>query len=161
MEIEQRAEARRAKRQKTESPQGETIKQEKKVYENPLRARRVRIYPTPEQEAKFKVFFGAVRFCYNMLVEKYPNVGQGGVTLANLRATIAAGPRWLNDVPYEIKDVAVRDFDKARKAHFAKLKKRKLNDPAAQHNAKFKYRSKRDAQQSFEVRPRDLGAQRW
>ncbi len=29
-------------------------------------------------------------------------------------------------------------------------------DPAAKHEAKFKFRSKRDKQQSFEVRPRDL-----
>ena len=161
VENERRVEARLAKRQKTEAPQVETTEEvkkgfEKKVYENPIRARRVRIYPTPEQEAKFAVFFGAVRFCYNMLVEKYRDVGRGGVSLAHLRATIATGPSWLNDVPYEIKDVAVRDFDKARKAHFAKLKNLKSNDPAARLDAKFKFRSKRDAQQSFEVRPRDL-----
>lgn len=157
-------EKRAAKRQKLQElqegvPQEEVIKKpppEKKTYDNPLRARRVRLYPTHEQDAKLGNFFGAVRFCYNMLVEKYRTVGQGGVNLATMRATIADGPAWLKDIPYEIRDVAVRDFDKARKAHFAKLKKMKQNDPAARHDAKFKFRSKRDGQQSFEVRPRDL-----
>jgi putative transposase len=54
---------------------------------------------------------------------------------------------WLNEIPGEIKDVAVRDMDKARKAHFAKLK--------VDVNAKFKFRSKKDKQESFEVRGRD------
>lgn len=129
---------------------------QKKVYNNPIRARRIRIHPTPDQNAEFTKLFGTVRFCYNMLVEKYRNVGKGGVNLADLRATIAAGPAWLTDIHYEIRDVAVRDFDKARKAHFAKLGKMKMNDPNARLDAKFKFRSKRDAQQSFEVRPRDL-----
>lgn len=91
-----------------------------------------------------------------MLVEKFRDVGRGGVNLAQMRKVIADGPVWLKDIPYDIKDVAVRDFDKARKAHFAKLKKMKQNDPTARHDATFKFRSKRDKQQSFEVRPRDL-----
>jgi len=59
-------------------------------------------------------------------------------------------------MPGEIIDVAVRDLDKARKAHFAKLKKKKEKDPNATHQAVFKYRSKKDPQESFEVRPRDM-----
>lgn len=54
---------------------------------------------------------------------------------------------WLKEIPGEIKDVAVRDMDKARKTHFAKLK--------VDANAKFKFRSKKDKQESFEVRGRD------
>lgn len=153
-------EKKAAKRQKVEQevPQDEEKRKvpEKKVYKNPLRSRRIRLHPTPEQEVGLGDLFGAVRFCYNMLVEKYRNVGQGGVKLADLRATIKGGPAWLKDVHSEIKDVAVRDFDKARKAHFAKLKKMRQNDPSARLDAAFKFRSKRDSQQSFEVRPRDL-----
>jgi hypothetical protein len=44
------------------------------------------------QEEGLGRFFGAVRFCYNLLVEKYQVVGQAGVSLKELRATIAAGP---------------------------------------------------------------------
>lgn len=128
----------------------------KKVYDNPMRARRVKIYPTPQQDDRFKQYFGAVRYSYNMLVDKYKNVGQGGLGLADFRATIKSGPDWLKEIPCEIKDVAVRDFDKARKAHFVKLKKMKKTDKNAKLEAKFKFRSRRDKQQSFEVRPRDM-----
>lgn len=140
---------------KTEDASG-CKKAQKKVYDHPMRARRVRIYPTPQQNERFKQWFGAVRFSYNMLVDKYRKVGKGGVGLANFRATLASGPAWLQEIPYEIRDVAVRDFDKARKAHFSKLKKMKQGDKGAALKATFKFRSKRDKQQSFEVRPRDL-----
>lgn len=62
----------------------------------------------------------------------------------------------MEDIPFEIKDVAVRDMDKARAAHFAKLKLKKGKDASARHDAKFKFRSRKDRQQSFEVRGRDM-----
>jgi putative transposase len=155
--LEQAAKRKKVEEQRDESVAADTpARRENKVYANPMRARRIRLYPTKEQEEKLGRFFGAVRFCYNLLVEKYPVVGQGGIKLADMRATIAAGPEWLKEIPYDIKDGAVDDFVKAHKAHFAKLKKKRKNDPAARHDAKFKFRSKRDQQQSFEVRPRDL-----
>jgi putative transposase len=87
------------------------------------------------------------------------NVGQGGVDLASLRKTVKDAEEehaWLKDVPYDIKDVAVRDMYKARNAHFAKLSKKKEKDPLARHDASFKFRSKKDTQESFEVRGRDM-----
>lgn len=152
----EQAAKRRKIEQKNDSGLSTKQPRQKKVYENPMRARRIRLYPSPEQEQGLLRFFGAVRYCYNALVEKYRTVGQGGVTLAACRSIIASGPDWLKEIPYEIRDVAVQDFDKARKAHFAKLKKKQQNHPTAKHDAKFKFRSKRDSQQSFEVRPRDL-----
>jgi hypothetical protein len=131
----------------------------KKVYENPVRARRTRIHLTKEQRQKLDSWFGAVRFCYNLFVEKFGTVGQGGVTLAVLRKVVKDAEQvnpWLKEIPGEVKDVAVRDFDKARKAHFAKLKKKRQQDANARLDAKFKFRSKRDPQQSFEVRARDM-----
>lgn len=134
----------------------EIANSKKKTYDNPVRSRRIKIYPTPEQNECFKQYFGAVRYAYNMLVAKYRNVGEPNLSLKDFRATIEQGPEWLRKIPYEIRDVAVRDFDKARKAHRAKLKKMKQHDPNATLNAKFKFKSKRDKHQSFEVRPRDL-----
>jgi len=111
----------------------------KKLHVNRLRARRIRSYPNSKQDEMLKRFFGVVRFCYNMLVEKYKNVGQGGVKLADFKATLKDGPEWLNEFLCELKDVAVRDFDKARKAHFAKLKKMKQRNPNAKLDAKFRF----------------------
>ena len=53
-----------------------------------IRTRRVRIHPTKEQKQDLDKWFGSVRFCYNVLVENYPNVGQGGVNLKVLRDKI-------------------------------------------------------------------------
>ncbi len=142
----------------------------KKTYENPVRARKVRFYPDTAQKKKLNLWFGALRFCYNKLVETNNYVGQGGVDLASMRAVIRAAEKehpWLiaivdkdtkkaveeSKVPEGLRDVAIRDYDKARKAHFAKLKK---SPDAALRGAKFKFRTKKDAQESFEVRPRDM-----
>lgn len=131
----------------------------KKQFE--LRARRIRIRPTQEQSQILNNWFGAVRFCYNRLVDRYTKVGLGGVNLTSLRDVIKEAQTqdqgWLEGIPGEVKDVAVRDFDKARRAHFAKLK----NSSSAKkrlelEGAKFKFRSRRDRQQSFEVRARDM-----
>jgi putative transposase len=117
-----------------------------------LRTRRVRFFPTPEQRLGLKSWFGAVRFCYNQLVARYRVVGLGGVSLKTLRSTIKEAEHahpWLKEIHSEIKDVAVRDFDKARESHFAKYKGVKVK-------ATFKFRSKKDPQQSFDVRARDM-----
>lgn len=148
------------KRQRMQVGTKETpMKKMKKSYENPLRARRIRIYPDTQQKKKIKQWLGAVRYCYNLLVAAYKNVGQGGVNLATLRAKVKDAHEkhaWLKDIPCEIKDVAVRDIDKARKAHFAKLNKKMEKDPKARHDATFKFKSKKDPQESFEVRGRDM-----
>ena len=124
-----------------------------------LRSRKIRIFPNEVQLSILKQWFGAVRFCYNLLVANQSNVGQGGVKIASLRQIVKDAHKthpWLKNIPGEVKDVAVRDMDKARKAHFAKLKKRKKEDPSARLDAKFKFRSKKDPQESFEVRARDM-----
>lgn len=100
-------------------------------------------------------WLGAVRFCYNALVSRHSNVDQGGVNLASMRAVVKekeAEHAWLGEIPGEIKDVAVRDMDKARKAHFAKEK----NGKNVGKKATFKFRSKKDPQQSLEIRARDI-----
>lgn len=131
----------------------------KKVYDHPLRSRIIRIYPTNEQREGLDRWFGAVRFCYNKLVERFRKVGQGGVNLTAMTAVIKETEQvntWLKDIPCEIKGVAVMDFYQAREGHFAKLKKMRSKGPNVQLDATFKFRSKRDYQQSFSVRARDM-----
>ena len=115
------------------------------------RARRLRLHPTREQKQKLDQWFGTVRFCYNRLVKANGLVGSGGVNLATMRSVIKEAHvehEWLKEIPREVKDVAVRDMDKARKAHFAK--------PESKRFAKFKFRSRKDPQQSFDVQARDM-----
>lgn len=136
-----------------------TPKLNNKTYEHPIRSRRIKIYPTREQREGLNSWFGAVRFCYNLLVAKFKNVGQGNINLETLRQVITearqANP-WLEEIHYDVRDVAVMDFDKARKAHFAKLNKMRQTDPNARLDATFKFRSKRDLQQSVQVATDEL-----
>ena len=130
---------------------------EEPVYE--LRSRRIRIHPTKDQRTKLDQWFGAVRYCYNQLVGRFKLVGKGGVNRAALRQVVKekeVSEPWLNDIPRAIKDVAVRDFEKARVAHFAKLKTMKTTATTTARPATFKFRSRRDKQQSFEVNWRDM-----
>lgn len=120
-----------------------------------FRSIRVLLYLTPEQKTKLNQWFGAVRFCYNKLVEKNALVGSGGVSLKSMRQVIKdlrEEHDWLREIPSAILDVAVRDMDKARRAHFAKPESKRL--------AKFKFRSKKDAQQSFEVQKSEMRRKR-
>jgi putative transposase len=131
----------------------------KKVYEHPIRSRRIRIHPTKDQREGLDRWFGAVRFSYNKLVERFQKVGQGGVTMAMMYGVIKEAEQanpWLETVPYDIKSVAVLDFVKARAAYFAKLQKMRLTNPDARLDAQFKFRSKRDPQQTFSVRARHM-----
>lgn len=155
----EKAKEKREEKKRQRLEEGKKPLKEKKTYEHPLRARRVRIYPTTEQKATINKWMGAVRFCYNLLVSSHRNVGEGGVTLASMRKEVKDAHEenvWLRKIPGEIKDVAVMDMDKARKAHFAKLKNKKEKDSLARHDASFKFRSKKDPQESFEVRGRDM-----
>lgn len=153
----QKIEKDESKNNKTAGPKRQKLS--KKEYEHPVRARKIRIHPTEEQRIVLDKWFGSVRFCYNQLVGQFQSVGQGGVNLAVLRKVVKdveETKSWLKDIPGEIKDVAVRDFDKARTTHFAKLKKKRLQNVNARLDSKFKFRTKRDRQQSFEVRARDM-----
>ncbi len=84
------------------------------------------------------------------------------VNIATLRARtksdeMLAQHPWLADTPEDVRSGALRDLTKAQSAHFAKLRKLRDVDPSARLACKFKFRSKRDFQQSIEIRARDWG----
>eukprot|EP00122_Pirum_gemmata_P000388 Pgem_evm4s340 len=62
--------------------------------------------------------------------------------------------------PFDVWDSAICDFDKAYRAHLAKVAKNveegKHDDPS--NKCKFKFRSKKDLKRSFEIRHRDFNA---
>ena len=62
---------------------------------------------------------------------------------------------WIKECPNDVVDGAICDLHEAVASHSAKLKKLRASDYKATLACGFKFRSKRDAQQSFEVRPQD------
>jgi len=138
--------------------------EQKENFTNPFRARRIRIHPTDKQEKTLNEWFGGVRFIYNKGVEvtRKPNVSFDDLKIKSLRDSFMKEPftteekhLWLQSIPFEVRDNAIRDLDKARKAHFAKLRKAKSVDSSATIKCHFKFRSKRDKQQSIVIRSRD------
>lgn len=133
----------------------------KTTYENPLRARRIRVYPTPEQEQVILKWFGACRIVYNQGVEMTRD-DASQVSITTLRERTKSDENkekhpWLFKVPEDVRSGALRDLIKAKAAHFAKLRKMRDADPSANLACNFKFRSRRDRQQSFEIRARDWG----
>ncbi len=115
-------------KQKKEDQNG--TERPKKTYENPMRARRIRVHPTPDQEQVILGWFGTCRFVYNQGVEATQDSTEK-VNMATLRVRIKSDEMltqhpWLADTPEDVRSGALRDFIKAQSTHFAKL--RKLRD---------------------------------
>ncbi len=63
----------------------------------------------------------------------------------------------MKKVPYDIREGALRDFDKARKAFCAIQRKVRATNPDAVVTATFQLKSRRNKQQCFVMRGRDRG----
>jgi putative transposase len=121
------------------------------------------VHPTDEQASTLKQMFGLTRWVYNKCVDVFDTIKEypQGCRLEFLRSTIKeleSTTPWLAELGLaDFRDGAVRDLDKAWIAHGAKIKKMKSLGATDLPACKFKYRSKRDPQQSFEMRGRDWG----
>ncbi len=82
------------------------------------------------------------------------------LTLKSLRAKFMNSADWLLKFPYDIRDGALRDFDKVRKVFFAKHRKVIATNPDAIVTATFQLKSRRNERQCFVVRGRDWGRTR-
>ena len=117
-------------RVKKKSNQKTTHSKKSKSKKDPelLQCTRVRIFPTAEQKQILKTWFGGARWCYNQAVEKYNRLGANSITF--FRQTIVnqglhkgTKTEWLLETPTEVKEEALRDFQKAVKSNLAKQEK--------------------------------------
>ncbi len=107
----------------------------------PRKSRKIYLRLTPEQKILIRKWFGVSRFVYNQTLELL----RDGVTKANWKAikgNILNGlPDWCQDVPYQIKSIAVKDACKA--VSNAKLKYKQTGVVS-----RFKFKSRKDLKQS-------------
>ena len=123
-----------------------------------LKVRRVRIYPSPEQDRTLRAWLGAVRWTYNRTVRALADGVVVGLNLTALRAhsvhnaALDAFP-WARAVPYDARDEAVRDVVKAVRSNQAKMRKQKAGGKkGALKKFALGYRRRKDAtQESFVV----------
>jgi putative transposase len=110
----------------------------------------IKLKPNQEQKMTLNVWMGAFRFFYNKSVEFYRQ-NKGKVNLKTLRQNLInesameqSDWKWAKDVPYDIKDDALRDFMKAVKSNKAKFAKAKQNGKKAVF-FEMKFKSKKSS----------------
>ena len=86
------------------------------------RSRKVRIYPNKEQKSILSNWFGASRFAYNKTVEYLRQPDTKAQWKSIKTELLHAMPEWMNEVPYQIKSVAIRDCCQAVSAAKKKFK---------------------------------------
>jgi len=137
-----------------ENEQRETENEEDKPKVE-MKARKIRVYPTQQQKNKLMTWFGVVRKTYNWCVDALKNklckMNQKELRKRYLHNDVLKekGLEYCLDVPYDVRDESMRDFLKAYKIS---KKKKKIS--------RFKFRSRKDRQQSFVIWKRHWGTQR-
>lgn len=134
---------------KTFSPSYMFIHAEKWVPED-IRARKIRIYPNPNQRIVLRKWFNTTRYVFNRALEavnkreERPNF----MTLRNKFVTAKNNPlvkEWETETPKDIRAGGLRDLEKAFKTCFSNLKNNNIT------NFKVRFRSKRNGDASLEI----------
>ncbi len=110
----------------------------------PCRVRKYKLNPTSEQLELLRRTFGVTTWTYNQSVAAIqagrvqPTVKDLRNFLVNKSADLLQDKPWVTNVPYDLRDEAVKDFIQAWKANETKKKK---GDVRAMH-AQFKFQNK-------------------
>ena len=95
-------------------------------YENTrLKSRKIRIYPDQAQRSLLRRWFGVSRYVYNRTVEYLRQPGTKANWMDIKLWLLKSLPEWCDDVPFQVKAIAVRDACQAVKNAKAKWKKEK------------------------------------
>jgi putative transposase len=94
----------------------------------PGKAKRIRVYPTTEEQEKLKRWIGTARWTYNECLKAIQNEGVARSKKAlraralNEGTIVALNKPWLHDTPYDVRDAAMDDLLKAYASGFARRK---------------------------------------
>jgi putative transposase len=80
-----------------------------------IKAKRIRLYPTPEQKTLFRQWLGTSRYVYNETVKHLglPKEERERHWMGAAKQILASLPDWAGPIPYQIKKIAVEDAYKA------------------------------------------------
>lgn len=90
-----------------------------------MRAKRIRVYPTPAQKSLFKRWFGTSRKTYNLTVDhlNQPKELRATHWMGAAKQILPTLPEWAKEIPYQVKKIAVEDAYKAFSNGCRKAKK--------------------------------------
>ncbi len=102
------------------------------------------MYPTPEQKAVLRNWFGTSRYTYNQVISylKQPNTISSWAKLKT--SVIHALPEWSEDTPYQVRSIAIKDACK-------NVSKAKLDYKKSGKFCEVKFRSRKDLEQSIYI----------
>ena len=107
-----------------------------------VRSRKIRLYPTKEQKVLFKRWFGVSRKFYNEAIDFY-NTSTERLNWMKLSTRLTQGheEEYIKEVPYQIKNMAVKDAGTALISNIRKLK-------STGKHFTLRFRSRKDVVQS-------------
>lgn len=108
------------------------------------KSRKIRIFPSPDQKALLKQWFGVSRYVYNATIKHLLKLGTKANWMAVAPIIMAALPDWAKPVPYQIKKIAVKDACIA-----VREAKRKFKQSGKINRCQF--RSRKDRQQTVYI----------
>lgn len=135
------------------------VEQSQPKKKQPMKSQKWNIKPTAEQKALLRLWFDAARLVYNKGVEHANDTGD--TSLGGMRAATGIddniwkreAPKRLQDcIPYEIRDSALQDLNKAAATLRAKARKR---GEKGKH-VKYKFRTRKSGTESITLRKRQL-----
>lgn len=101
-----------------------------------IKSRKIRIYPTPIQSAKFRQWMAASRWCYNQTIDFINKIDGSRPHWTQVKKIILARcPEWMKEVPFQVKGIAVKDACEA-----FSLQKRKAKKTGQSFRMKFRSR---------------------
>ena len=141
--------AKRAKTlpHQTSSQQNRAISEELVKRKVVIGTKSVRLHPTPVQKKILKQWMGSYRYLYNQALSYTENHSDEPVSIKTLRrhlindTTSVLQHPWLKEIPYDIKDEALRDFLQSYNSNRIKAKETKVS-------FKMKFKTKRSCQDS-------------
>lgn len=139
-----------------------SIHQNSMECESMIYSRKIRFYPTSEQKKHFNKFFGASRYLYNKTISLFNNkeINQKlSLSLPKIRPLVMKNNKdikdddieaWLKDIPYDTRQLSIKNALSSLKSSFELLKNKKIK------YFKHKFKSKKDRNQTFYVDHRAL-----
>lgn len=111
---------------------------------------KIRIYPTTNQKQIFSKCFGASRYLYNKCIDEFRNGKRANFydmrsVVLTSNSKLDKNHKWLSDIPYDTRQLSVKEFVANAKSAFANLKAKNIK------HFSLGYRSKRDKSQTFHL----------
>ena len=107
-----------------------------------VKSKKIRAYPSQLQKKILKKWFGTARFVYNKTVEFLNKPDTKANWMGIKTDIIKALPDWADEIPYQIKSLAIKDACIAFKVN--KMKAKQTGQPF-----KIKYRSRKNKQNIY------------